>query len=41
MLKQRTFNIRWMGPAKPRALDFSAPADRTVSYSGQPVVVHR
>jgi len=41
MLRQRTFNIRWMGPAKPRALDFSAAADRTVSYSGQPVVVHR
>jgi alpha-D-xyloside xylohydrolase len=41
MLTQRTFNIRWMGPAKPRALDFSAAADRTVSYSGLPVVVHR
>jgi alpha-D-xyloside xylohydrolase len=41
MLEQRTFNIRWIGRAKPSALDLSAPADRTVSYSGQPVVVHR
>jgi alpha-D-xyloside xylohydrolase len=41
MLERRTFNIRWIGPAKPAALDFSATADHTVSYSGQPVVVHR
>ncbi len=41
MLTRRTFNIRWIVPTKPAALDFSAPADRTVTYSGQAVVVHR
>ncbi len=34
MVQSRTFNIRWMGPNRPRALDFDARPDATVTYTG-------
>ena len=41
MATSRTFNIRWMTGAKPRALDFDARADATVTYTGAQMVVKR
>jgi alpha-D-xyloside xylohydrolase len=41
MPTRRTFDIRWLSPTKPAAVDFSARADRTVSYTGQAVAVRR
>lgn len=41
MLESRVFNIRWITQATPRALDFDAAPDRTVTYTGQPVAVRR
>ena len=39
MQATRTFNIRWITPGEQRAADFSAAADLSVEYSGQPLSI--
>ncbi len=39
MLHQRTFEIVWIGRLRPSGIDFSAPADAVVHYSGIPLTV--
>ena len=41
MPRQRTFRIRWMGGSGASPTDFDAPADKTVEYTGAPVVIKR
>jgi alpha-D-xyloside xylohydrolase len=39
MPAMRTFNIRWITPGEKRAADFTAAADVSVQYSGQPLSI--
>lgn len=39
MLQHRVFRIKWIGPEKPEALDFTSAADETIPYNGKKTTV--
>jgi alpha-D-xyloside xylohydrolase len=41
MVRERTFNVRWIGPGVKDASNFDAKPDRSVTYSGAEVVVRQ